>query len=150
MALHGLQTLLRVRPLGALLVALVSTAFAAAMAVAGLQLWRLTETGRVASAVVLAVVVVLSSAELHFRGRPYIAVRLVLDIAALAVLLSRRARDVCRLSPSPWPDRSSARERPGRSPWPQALARNREWCGRRMGIYRPECGSAGRGSPGAR
>ena len=95
LTLYGLVLLLPDRPLGALMLVMVAGTFAAATAFAGMQLWRLREVGRVSTVVVLIVVMLLSLFQLFVRGQSYVAVRLILEAAALVVLLSRGAREVC-------------------------------------------------------
>lgn len=91
----GLGLLPPGRAQGALVLVLVAGAFAAATAFAGLQLWRLREVGRVSTVVVLIALMLFSVFQLIARGQPYVAVRLILEGAALAALLSRGAREVC-------------------------------------------------------
>jgi hypothetical protein len=91
----GLGLLPPGRPQGALALVLVAGGFAAATGFAGLQLWRLREVGRVSTVVVLIALMLFSVFQLFVRGQPYVAVRLVLEGAALAALLSRGAREVC-------------------------------------------------------
>ena len=95
LTIHGLGILLPRIPDGALLLALVGATFTAAAAFAGIQLWRLRERGRIASVTFLIVLILFSAFELAFRGHLYVIVRLILEGAALVVLLSSGAREVC-------------------------------------------------------
>jgi hypothetical protein len=95
LTLHGLGLLLPGRPLGALVLVLVAGTFVAATAFAGMQLWRLREVGRVSTVVMLIVLMLFSFFQLFVRGQSYVALRLILEAAALVALLSRGAREVC-------------------------------------------------------
>ena len=108
LTIHGLGILLPRIPDGALLLALVGATFATAAAFAGVQLWLLRERGRVASVIFLIVLILFSAFELVFRGHFYVIVRLILEGAALVVLLSSGARDVCGARPLSDPGGPSA------------------------------------------
>jgi hypothetical protein len=51
--------------------------------------------GRVSTVVVLIALMLFSVFQLLVRGQSYVAVRLILEVAALVALLSRGAREVC-------------------------------------------------------
>ena len=78
----------------------LGAAFAAAGVSAGMQLWRLTERGRVSSIVFLLMLMGFSTVLLFVREQPHVMVRLILEGVMLVILLSRRAREVCVSNPA--------------------------------------------------
>ena len=89
------------RLLDVLLLAAIGAAFTATAVFAGVQLWRLQEKGRIASICFLVLLMAFSGYEWLARGRPYVIVRLLLEAAMLAALLSRSARETCAAALSP-------------------------------------------------